>query len=133
MNIFEEDPAESNEASCNRHPVEDIEPEQELAEGYQIASRRFARILDQMVYWVMGAPDPKLAMLQVAFACGSSATSGASMNHFGEVMGYTRAAISKGAKSFQRANGIAPIRGTQKDTEACQNYSKIRLAQLHDR
>lgn len=109
-------------------PIDELEPEQDDSDAYREASRRFAKLFDQAM-WHLPA---SLEMWQIAFAIGSSRTCGKSMEAIAKEYGFTRAAISKGVKAFQRSNNIRPIRGTQKDEDACRKYQQIRLSQLPD-
>jgi hypothetical protein len=119
----------SIEPSTTSHPIDEIEPEIETGDEYKQASRRFAQTFDAALWRI----PPSIELFVVAFAVGSSRTEGRSMAEIASKYGYTRAAISKGVKSFQRSLNIRPIRGTQKDQEACQTYKDKRLEQLLSR
>lgn len=117
-----------SEPSHCRHPVEEIEPD-ESTDAYREAAKLFSRIINQALIVITSAKHPRAAAWQVAFALGAPVCAGESMTSRARQLGITKAAISKGAKAFQRANAL-PASQYMKSDEASKSYTDARNRQL---
>lgn len=112
----------------NRHPVEDLEPLEDSNE-YREAAKRFAFILNRALLMIMTAKSPRLAAWQVAYAVSAPVCEGVTMTDRAKTLRVTRAAMSKGAKQFQRACGLKPS-SYMKSEQSTAAYSEARTRQL---
>jgi transposase-like protein len=119
----------SPEPHYSRHPVDDLEPEIESADAYREASKIGLRLIDSTMRSLLMSRFSPVAFWQAAFAMGLALCEGRSMNEVAKELGVSRAAISKGAKKFQRTNNLPPSQ-YMKASDACASYSKTRSSQL---
>lgn len=115
------------EPSFDRHPVEDIEPEQSLEDAYREASRRFLRVINHVMTAFRN--DRCSQWWQFQFALGTRACMGKTMTHAATLCGVDRAAISKGAVEICNTLGLPPS-AYMKDEDARESYQQTRKAQL---
>lgn len=118
----------TREPFYEHHPVDDIEPEPDT----EIPPRDAAfilRLLNNVMLTILRSGMSPLTFWQICYGIGLPICEGRSMTSVADELGVERAAISKGAKDFQRRNGL-PINQYMKGADAVKEYSKKRLEQL---
>ena len=102
----------------------------EDAAAYREASERFMFILNRALLVITSAKNARTAAWQVAYAMGVPCCEGVTMTERAKAIRVTRACLSKGAKQFQRANGLPPS-AFMKSDEASASYAEARRKQLN--
>jgi len=111
---------------------------EDVVNAYREAGRDFIAFFDQILFFIMSHPDPKLAAWVAAMASGRHLlTGGISGKELGERLGLTKAAVSKSIKTLQArlGNDIAgtPAMPGQRSVESCQKFAQIRNSQLENK
>ena len=144
MSTYTGDLADSVKLSYQRHPVDDLEPAEEseidpvlYARVYQDAQTRAYRecaqrllpvFNDAMLMLLANNLSPQ-AFWEICFGVGLPICEGRSMTELAVSLGLSRAAISKGAKKFQRTAGL-PINQYLKPASAIPGYHDARTQQI---
>lgn len=121
-----------SEPSYSRHPVEDLEPEIADTDAYREAARIGLRLINSAMLAILQTRMTKetaTALWHVAYGIGLPLCEGRSMTETARELGVERATVSKGAKAFQRRNGL-PTNQYMKDEDAVAVYSEARKGQL---
>ena len=132
-----QDPAESADASYDRHPVEDMEPRTRIYDDSSLAHRAVYReaalrsnfVMNRVFDFAMHADNKTVALWQAAFGLGLMCCEGISMTRAGEICGVSRACISKGARRFCEINELPPSL-YMKSEDAVEKSRTARKAQL---
>ena len=134
------DLADSPKLSYSRHPVEDIEPVNNLdvdeaiwekvyaaayTQAYQDASRRLLPALNRAALMILSNKFSPQSFWQVCFGFGLPICEGRSMTE----LALKRQAISKGAKKFQHTAGL-PVNQYLKPASAAGSFADARNDQL---
>jgi hypothetical protein len=103
---------------------DELEPEE--VNTYREAARRLWPTLLSGVAHALAAETPEIGVAQIRFALGIEDRS---MRDVATSLKCTPAAISRGAKEFQRQNNL-PTPSCMKSEEASKVYRKTRISQL---
>jgi AraC-like DNA-binding protein len=99
------------EPSCTTHPIDEMEPMQKdniYETAYRQCSKKFLYTLNQVLTFILEAKDKDTACYQVGLVTESAICDGKSMEQLATSLGCTRAALSKGARSFCKQSGLPP-------------------------
>jgi hypothetical protein len=117
------DPADWASASYSEHPMDILEPEQEIQNAYREASKQLLPILSCAIEFINGSRDAHLAVLQVAVAVGDILTAGMTITDLADHCGVTKQDFSRGAVKFRLRANLPPALG-MKSEAARKKYQK---------
>lgn len=98
--------------------VEDFSEHRD-APSFHDAAKAGLEMLQAIVVFALFSPNPKLALWQASCGLGLPVCDGMTMAQIADKLGFTRAALSKGAREFQRANGLPQSEYMRNSASSC--------------
>lgn len=105
----------------SRSGFADLDEIDSNTDAYREAAKHFLGVMNAAFVFVLFSKHPILAAWQVAYAIGLPVCEGLSMEERSAHIGYGRAGISRGAKEFQRGNGLPQSEAMRDSAGACAN------------
>ena len=105
------DPADWNRSSQESHPIDLLEPEEEVVNIYREVGIRALRVNICMAEFVLDARDPRMAMMQVCIALDLPPAQGQTLTAIANKLQVSKQAVSRGVTRFLRIARLDPAVG----------------------
>jgi hypothetical protein len=99
-------------------------------DAYREAAQQYLRHLNSTLVFIVTRPNLRLAIWQVACGMGLAMCDGMSLDERARELGVTRAALSKGAKDYQRGMQLPLAEGMRDSAGACAEARERQLSNV---
>ena len=96
-------------------------------DGFREASEKMLAFINSFAIFTISRPDARLAIWQAIYGAGLPCGEGMTMEARAKELGCTRAALSKGAKEFQRGLMLPMAEGMRDSAKACADARERQL------
>jgi hypothetical protein len=99
-------------------------------DAYREAAQEFLRHINATLVFIVSRPNLRLALWQVAFGMNLAMCDGLNMDEKARELGVSRAALSKGARDYQRGMQLPMAEGMRDSAGACAEARERQLSNV---